>query len=113
MFAENSKEYNYISFLGHYSTGAHTVRGSVLSYQNHQDYRITYKVSKEDYSKVVKLSSLQTQLLSQEEITLLETIINTYDPIEVKLVETNEKEIHRNFNENYRFNEEEYLNNLN
>lgn len=112
VFAENSKENNYISFLGHYDTKTHSVRGSITTYKDHQDYRITYKVSKDDYSKVVKLSSLNTGYLTQEEITTLETIVNTYDPIEVMLVETNEKETHKNFNESYRFNEEDYLNNL-
>ena len=107
VFVENSKKNNYISFIGHYDIGTMGTR-----YVNHRDYRITYQVSKEDYIKVNKLKNKDTFYLNQEDIDMLETLINTYDPIEVKLVEEDEKEIHQNFNEEYRFNEDEYLNNL-
>lgn len=113
VFVENSKENNYISFIGHYDTGSIYIRHSLRSYHNHKDYRITYQVSKEDFAKVNKFQHICVSQLEQEEIDMLETLVNTYDPIEVKLVEEDEKEIHQNFNEEYRFNEDEYFNNLN
>ena len=107
---ENSTTDHYISFIGHYST-AIDESGIITFYKNHKDYRITYKVSKEDYFDIAKFD-YRIVNLNKTEIAKLEDLINTYDPIEVKELAVEESYLHNEFKEEFRFNEEEYLNNL-
>lgn len=110
VWAENSTNDYYISLLGHYDNGNKTsnVRFSILNgYYDHKDFRITYKVSKEEYSKVVSFSTKTIYNLTQEEISFIENIVATYDPVEVKDLEVTEEDLHNKFNEDFRFNESE------
>ena len=111
VWAENSTNNYYISILGHYDNGnKYSVGGYVSSlngYYDHKDFRITYKVSKEEYSKVVSFSTKTIPNLTQEEISFIENIVATYDPVEVKDLEVSEEDIHNKFNESFRYNENE------
>ena len=111
VWAENSTNDYYISLLGHYDNGnKYSVGGyasSLNGYSDHKDFRITYKVSKEEYSKVVSFSTKTIPNLTQEEISFIENIVETYDPVEVKDLEVAEEDLHIKFNEDFRFNESE------
>mgnify|MGYP003473931476 CR=1 FL=1 len=111
VWAENSTNNYYISILGHYDNGnKYSVGGYVSSlngYYDHKDFRIAYKVSKEEYSKVVSFSTKTIPNLTQEEISFIENIVATYDPVEVKDLEVSEEDIHNKFNESFRYNENE------
>lgn len=82
----NHKEH-FVSFIAHYHIGNYTP-----SY--HKDYRITYKVSKEDYSDILKLchnNSLvnYSDLINKSEFELINNLISTYDPIDIKEYDSN------------------------
>lgn len=104
---ENSTKDYYISFIGHYDEKKIIGRYET-TYENHKDYRVTYKVSKEDYklvSDICSSSSIYVYQLSNEQIVVLNSIIDNYEPIEVVEIKADKNFTHTYLPENYRFKE--------
>lgn len=116
---ETTKENNYISIIGHFDTGSNYSYGRIAvwqSYKNHKDYRITYKVSKEDYAEIVKIYSKDKNIdanSKKEDLDTIQRIIDNYDPIEVTELQVEDNYKHDNYLEEFYFDEEKYLNSLN
>ena len=113
VFPENSTIDHYVSFITHYDSENKNYHAGMCVYENHKDYRVTYKVSKDEYFNITKFDT-RIKDLSQEQISTLEKIVENYTPIEVKEFNYDKSYYdHANtFDENWRFNEEEYLNSL-
>lgn len=115
---ETSKENNYVSIIGHFDTGSNYSTGRVAvwqSYKNHKDYRITYKVSKEDYAAIVKINSKRAKIdgtSKKEDLLIIQKIIDNYEPVEIAELEVEDNYKHENYLEEFYFNEEKYLNSL-
>lgn len=115
---ETTKENNYISIIGHFDTGSNYSHRRIAvwqSYKNHKDYRITYEVSKEDYASIVKIYSKDKNIdanSKKEDLEKIQSIIDNYDPIEVVDLGVDDKYHHDNYQEEFYFDEEKYLNSL-
>ena len=116
IYPETSKENYYISVIGHFDAGEERAGHSysLIKYKSHKDYRITYSVSKEDYLQISQFcsSSIKGYNFSDKELRLIKKILANYTAIEVKDLEVEDDYLHEDFNNNFRFNEEEYLKNL-
>ena len=116
---ETTKENNYVSIIAHFDMGSNYSNGRISvwqSYKNHKDYRITYKVSKEDYADVVKIYSKDKHIdanSKKEDLEKIQNIIDTYDPIEVADLGVDDKYKHDSYQEEFYFDEEKYLNEIN
>ena len=115
---ETSKENHYISIIGHFDTEKNfsTFTGNLelIEYKNHKDYRITYQISKEDYTKISLICgrTLRTDNLSSNQIDVINEIISNYEAIEVVDLEVSNDYLHDDLGENFRFDEEKYLESL-
>lgn len=115
---ETTKENNYVSLIGHFDTDSEYAGIRIqewIGYKNHKDYRITYKVSKEDYAAIVKINSKRAKIdgnSKKEDLLIIQKIIDNYDPIEIAELEVEDNYKHENYLEEFYFNEEKYLNSL-
>ena len=116
IYPETSKENYYISVIGHFDAGEERVSRSysLIKYKSHKDYRITYSVSKEDYLEISKFcnDSIKGYNFSQKELKQIQKILANYIAIEVIDLGVEDTYLHEDFNNDFRFNEEEYLKNL-
>ena len=118
IYPETSKENYYISVIGHFDAGENfkmninTKVRELQSYKSHKDYRITYSVSKEEYLKITKFCSNNISRFSEKELRQIQKILANYTAVDVKDLEVSDEYLHEDFNNDFRFNEEEYLKNL-
>ena len=115
MYPETLTTNHYISFIAHNDTYMNTtIHNNFLSYDNHKDYRITYKVDSSIYSKVVNIYSKESEIrfMNSSQILILKSIIYNHNPIEVKDLNVEANYNHDKFKSEFYFNEEESLNNL-
>ena len=117
IYPETSKENYYISVIGHFDAGEELSPGRiqrVIKYKSHKDYRITYSVSKEDYLQISRFcsSSIKGYNFSETELREIQKILANYTAVDVKDLEVEDDYLHEDFNNDFRFNEEEYLKNL-
>ena len=116
IYPETSKENYYISVIGHFDAGEERIRRaySLIKYKSHKDYRITYSVSKEDYLEISKFCNdgIKGYNFSQKELKQIQKILANYTAIEVIDLGVEDTYSHEDFNNDFRFNEEDYLKNL-
>lgn len=118
IYPETSKENYYISVIGHFDAGKNEKMNIISklrelkSYKSHKDYRITYSVSKEDYLKISKFCSNSISKFSEKELEIIQKILSNYTAIDVKDLEVSDDYLHEDFNNDFRFDEEEYLESL-
>jgi len=118
IYPETSKENYYISVIGHFDAGTKHIpkwkHQELSSYKSHKDYRITYSVSKEDYLEISRFcsDSIKGYAFSKKELKQIQKILTNYTAVDVKDLEVADDYLHEDFNNDFRFNEEEYLKNL-
>ena len=116
IYPETSKHNYYISVIGHFDVGEERAGRSysLIKYKSHKDYRITYSVSKEDYLQITQYctNSIKGYDFSQTELRQIQKILVNYTAVEVIDLEVEEDYLHEDFNNDFRFNEEEYLKSL-
>lgn len=116
IYPETSKENYYISVIGHFDAGEERIRRDyrLIKYKSHKDYRITYLVSKEDYLEISRFcsDSIKGYDFSQKELKQIQKILANYIAIEVIDLGVEDTYLHEDFNNDFRFNEEEYFKNL-
>ena len=116
IYPETSKENYYISVIGHFDAGEERTGRSyaLIKYKSHKDYRITYSVSKEDYLQITQFcsDSIKGYNFSEKELRQIQKILANYTAVDVKDLEVSDEYLHEDFNNDFRFNEEEYLENL-
>ena len=119
IYPETSKENYYVSVIGHFDSGENykmninTKVRELQSYKSHKDYRITYSVSKEDYLKITKFCSNSISRFSEKELEIIQKILSNYTAVEVVDLKIEDEYLHKEFNNDFRFNEENYIKNLN
>ena len=114
---ETSKENHYISIIGHFDAGTEPQRKDfrkICSYKNHKDYRITYQISKDDYTKISLICgrTLRTDNLSSKQIDIINEILQNYEAIDVEDLEVSDDFLHEELMDGFRFDEEKYLEKL-
>lgn len=105
---ETTTEGNYISFIAHYDTGLNGGYYTAARYENHKDYRITYQVSKEDYTLILKMCNegalvRYAELINKDKLKIINYLISTYDPIEVKEFAVKDDTIEHYYTEDYEY----------
>lgn len=115
VFPEISKNNYYVSFICHYDSDNKVDHFNAITYKDHIDYRITYKVSKDQYEDIARFKTPSLiNYFTEESYISAKSIALLRDPIEIKeLKTTNETHYNKNFDESWRFNEEEYLSSSN
>lgn len=118
IYPETSKENYYISVIGHFDAGEKYTskwkHQALVGYKAHKDYRITYSVSKEDYLEISRFcsDSIKGYAFSKKELKQIQKILANYTAIEVIDLGVEDTYLHEDFNNDFRFNEEDYLKNL-
>ncbi len=112
---------HYISCIGHYDEGYDG--GMIPHHLNHKDYRITYKISRDEYFQISKMYNNNTikwvSGLSKDELKYISKLIKDYDPVECVELDPEGDSHYENQQGNllvpneYRFDEEKYLESLN
>lgn len=81
----------YIKFTGHYDNGLNTQHfhyNTIYTYIDHNDYIVTYEISKEDYKTIMTFNNVSTmkikEIQTKEHIDFLQSIVDNYDPIKVE-----------------------------
>ena len=81
----------YIKFTGHYDNGIdsqHFRYNTLHTYIDHNDYIVTYEISKEDYKTIMTFNNVATmkinEIQTKEHIDALQSIVDNYDPINVE-----------------------------
>ncbi len=77
----------YVKFLGHYDEGYKNVGRYRTEYIEHKDYVVTYELSQDEYRIIAKFynnTKNGIQLLTLDNLAVLQGIVDTYDPISVE-----------------------------